>query len=400
MAIPTIIYCDPSIDADTGDGTLAAPYGRYGYMLAQMTFDGTNGNFLAIKQGTNIIGSDWTLPSGTNTIDQLSHVVWDGENAFDPEDDPTLLTPVTFDGGNADTPIFDHWGGNNHQKTWINWRWFNFTNCGAAALVECYNQMHFLQCGFYDNSGGGVLAVGSGNHNVMGCFFSNVGGSYVASFTHGHFIGNYVYASDAGSTHAFRIGGCGSALHNVFDINGTSAIYASGATYQKLIANNTIVQRAKGTIRDGVWFTTSIGASTTTILNNVFIGQEHALNGWIGTYDVPTMLANSFYDCKDVMYGMDAIHFGNVPAIGHSDNEIVESDPIKRTGSRPMGLTSMSDRFAYYQPNDIGRMVSGGFPFGSGQHRGAVPPAAGGGDTMAAYNRGRIDALRQLGTLR
>ena len=52
MAAPTNYYVDPSINADSGSGTVGSPYGDLEYCLEQITRDATNGDQINIKSGT------------------------------------------------------------------------------------------------------------------------------------------------------------------------------------------------------------------------------------------------------------------------------------------------------------------------------------------------------------
>jgi hypothetical protein len=148
-----------------------------------------------------------------------------------------------------------------------------------------------------------------------------------------------------------------------------------------LATNNTLIQRTKGTIHDGIWFSKDTLAYASQITNNIFVGFQAALGGWLGAYDLPVFFGNSFYDNTADFNAMDAVLMGDVvPASpGGTNNEKLAEDPFNRTGSKPTSLSDFANRFAYYRTKDIGLLRTGGYPFGSGQHRGAVPPLVGGG---------------------
>jgi len=69
VGAPSQTYVDPSIAADSGSGTVGDPYGDLQYALNQITRDGTNGDQINIKAGTEeILAAALTLATyGTPT---------------------------------------------------------------------------------------------------------------------------------------------------------------------------------------------------------------------------------------------------------------------------------------------------------------------------------------------
>jgi len=143
-----------------------------------------------------------------------------------------------------------------------------------------------------------------------------------------------------------------------------------------MVANNTLVQRTKGTIRDGIWFGTTVAVSSTSVINNIFSGHEAALDGWLSTYEFLHLQGNTFYDCNSAMNAIDQVMRGNAPsASATSDNVIVQDNPLAEQGLKPDSLDNISRKYTYYGLADSA--LSLGYPFKSGYFRGAVAPPAG-----------------------
>jgi hypothetical protein len=176
MAI-TETYVDPSIAGDSGTGTIGDPYGDVQYALNTMTRDGTNGDRINIKAGTDeVLGAGLSLATyGTPTAD--APLVFQG------------YTSAVGDGG-----IGGISGGGSYKI--IN----------EAAI----DSVSFIDMHLHSGSAGGSLILLRNNVNVVNCEIDNCTGDGIRLNT-GVIVKNCY-------------------LHNLANVVGTYGVYAIGGT--------------------------------------------------------------------------------------------------------------------------------------------------------------------------
>ena len=156
MAQQTEIYVDPSINADSGSGTLASPYGDLEYALEKETFDLTNGTRVNVKVGIKEILAANLATAAADTSDPGKSVAWG----------PTLAAPLTLqgyddiagDGGKAEID-----GGGTTVWTSITLDSVHFKdlkvhNCGSNSILRFDNSCSAINVDAYNTSGNGIFA--------------------------------------------------------------------------------------------------------------------------------------------------------------------------------------------------------------------------------------------------
>ncbi len=229
MAAPTTYFVDPSINADSGAGTVGDPYGDTKYAVDQNTFDTTNGNKLAIKSGT-----DEVLTESLNTTFTTNS--WS----------PTANAPIIIEGystaegdggiggisGNGSIAII-----NSTALDFIFLKDLHMHNTGSANVCTIGENCVVDNVEF-DNSTGDGLTIDR-FCNVIQCFFHDLAGDGIAHVDHGttvlfcHFVNdgtsdmdNCVVINNGGNA----VGFC------LFDIDGsTDGIFSNHNTPYILI---------------------------------------------------------------------------------------------------------------------------------------------------------------------
>ena len=177
----TEVYVDPSINADSGTGTIGDPYGDLQYAVNVQTPDSTNGDRFNIKAGTSEVLTGALSLAAYRTPTISAPVVFQG------------YTSAQGDGGIGDIDgnsgkVFDstandyvHWkdlklhnGGTNDFLVQVdNYCVFEnveFSNI-TGSLVDCDIGNHFINCRFTDAS---VYGANIGSQSqFFHCVFEN-----------------------------------------------------------------------------------------------------------------------------------------------------------------------------------------------------------------------------------
>ena len=266
MAI-TEIYVDPSINADTGLGTLISPYGDLEFAIEQTTHDTVNGTRVNIKAGTAEIlaaSLDTAMSSSSPTIAWVPTIT--GQIVFQG------YTSVAGDGGKGDIngnagnfSISTNFG---QHMAWID---LHMHNTGTAAIIGTTSYCHFFRCEFDTSTN--ILPVNLGSETS---FIDN----YVHDFTTAATI--YVSVSQTSmcmnnliiirSTNGVGfnqpIAGTTQFWNNIIDCgtDGTGIVCRDKC----IVMNNSIY--ANASIRIGISFTSSSSRIGSIIANNLVEG--------------------------------------------------------------------------------------------------------------------------------
>jgi hypothetical protein len=203
MAI-TQYYVDPSINANSGTGTIGDPFGDLQYALDTVTRDSTNGDQFNIKSGTaEVLTATLSLTSyGTPAAN--AHLILSG------------YTSAANDGGIG---IIDGAGSYPalSMPRHVDVKDLELRNSGSNTIAggnnKDYNTM--TNCIIHENSGAtyGVL-----NWNLSGCYIYEVGATNGVSGCHAYGCGIF-----QGTTNTF-----------------SDAIYLSGGGYGNVVRDNLI----------------------------------------------------------------------------------------------------------------------------------------------------------------
>lgn len=355
MALPTDIYVDPAIAANSGSGTIGDPYGDLQYAFDTATRDTSNGNYINVKAGTA------EVLTGT-----LSFATWGSPTS----DSPTIIrgyTSVADDGGIG---VID---GNNGDFT-----------CAAFGLDYQLHNMRFY------NTGTAEICTFSGRSLVIGCQFdtgatSSVGlfGALASSVT---FIGCHligVSTSIRGLVGSMTVEGCyftgafekaidfstqsvGAVRRSIFSLTGASVgVYSRARGH--IVTNNSFL--SAGGTGSGIELTS--GSENGTYNSNIIegfsgsggCGVKVPAGGLLGAY-----FNNAFYNNATNESGVST-------RLGmYADNEILSGSGFAKSGS-----DTFSNRGTYFAPLNVGAVWGGAFPSLTSLDKGAIQHTAAGG---------------------
>jgi len=240
MAI-TETYVDPAIAGDSGAGTSGDPYGDLQHALDTMTRDGTNGDRINIKAGTDEVLAAAIDLSTYGTPDISANLVFQG------------YTSVAEDGGiggisgDGSYSVFS-----STSLDYVHFVDMHLHNCGGNIIVRVDDWCSLVNCeldnstthGFYCGAAGIVLACHF--HNIGGYGIFDIGGVDVS---HSYFEN----AADDFDIAAIYLGSSrGLAEFNIIDIDGSSdgirignpsntvrfnTIYSAGGTGQGIVTS-------------------------------------------------------------------------------------------------------------------------------------------------------------------
>jgi hypothetical protein len=341
-------YVDPSIDSDSGSGTIGDPYGDLQYALDSIYQDTTNGDRINIKSGTAEVL--------TGTLDYTTYGT------------PSISLPLHYEGytsaeGDGGVGEIDGDGlySIHDQSTFEGMHFRNLTlgNCGYNSVLEIdrFCGVHF--CKIHTTSGNGVVSNGTTSTAITHTWFDNIGGYGTVSINSVH---DCLFTN--GATHSFNYGisGQGSKLNVVsrccFKLSGTSGgIYGSTTTYWDIRYNSFYTTGTAGT---AVKYREVYGSNTEA---NLVQGFTNGLTGYSsGEYGSGLVLNNAFYDCTT--------NLSNVT--NELNNESLSANLFDLSGS----ISSFADRLTYFNPVDQGNVYTA---MPGGLVKGAIQPAASGG---------------------
>lgn len=291
MANPNDYYVDPSLNANSGTGTLGNPFGDLQYALNNITRSTTVGDQINIKAGTaEVMSSAITLATyGTPT----TSLIFAG------------YTSAANDGGVGEITF----GGTN-----------------ANVFAATYNQVH-LKSMKVGNFGTGNLNMGGTNCSVLlseiHTFSGNatITGNLVASHIHTHtgaafcvILNNTVAYGNLIRSQAPRgLYGNGSGVQAIGNVivnsaAGTNGIEVFSVGSGNVVLNNSIINTTAGT-GAGIVLTSTTHANQTTVANNIIQGWSGAGGAAIkftsSTRPVAMIRNNRWFNCTSGISGSD-----------------------------------------------------------------------------------------------
>ena len=347
MGAPSETYVDPSINANSGTGTIGDPYGDLQYALDTMTRDATNGDRINIKSGTaEVLTGTISLASyGLPRFDR--YLVLEGYDSVAGDGGIGAI-----DGNAGNFTIFN--------SDYISVKNLKLFNTGTAVVIDPPSYAYIQNCEITQSSTGGIL----GTHYVIveKCYVHDIAGygvkdcrrvanCYFENGTTDKFTNaaEYLLASLAPSftKNLFSLDSATNAIEcgHISLVTGNSVLCSGGTGYgiklsRTMICNNNLVEGFSGTGGAGLYGT--------------------------GTHDLFAVDSNAVYNCTT--------NYDYPNDIFADDNETLVSSPFAKTGSLPTDFTSAtfwSDLYAYFAPVDIGNVYDG-FPAGTNQTKGAV----------------------------
>lgn len=341
MAGPSEYYVDPSIDANSGSGTVGDPYGDLQYALDQITQDTTNGDRINIKAGT-----DEVLTAKLDfTTYGTPHVNY-----------PLILQGYTSAAGDGGIGGIDGNGGNFtiSDEGEVSYRDLHLHNTGTAQIVTLTNAF-MIDCELDNSSGNGVAASGTNSEALISrCHFHDIGGVGVHATAGTSIL--FSYFADGTKTFSnavelwvehncvcrcfFTLTGSGAAVWT--RRRGNMAVHCS--ILHSGSGNGVHLHDAS--VDGGNWMYNTIEhsgsgkgvyvASAVDQIQEIFNNTVYA-SGSATAYD-PSHITTD---------GIDDF-------IVKENNESIGSSPFSKSGSN-----TFANRLTYFAPNDVGSILTG-----------------------------------------
>ncbi len=344
-------YVDPSINANSGAGTVGDPYGDLQHCLDTIS-QGTSGDRINIKAGTAEVLTAAIDLSTYGTTSHLKPVLFVG------------YTSAEGDGGVAEIDgdgsysIFD-----SSTLEGIQFRYLTLGNSGSNRVLglDRFSGVHF--CKIHTTTSDGVYSHLQTNVSVTNTWFDNIGGVGTNRVSGVHdclFTNGTNTFSDAVSLPGSRLSFVNRCC---FKLSGTSNAIKGISTAWTLITNNSLYTTGTG---DGI-DVRSVYAEG--IQGNLIQGFATGVDGMTSGETEPGVLTlNAFYDCTT-----DTTNFEY-----SFNNESLSANMFDLSGS----ISSFADRLTYFNPVDQGDVYTA---LPGGLVKGAVQPASSGGGSVP-YN--------------
>ncbi len=338
----TQTYVDPSINANSGTGTVGDPYGDLQYALDTMTRDSTNGDQINIKAGTAevLTGSlDFTT---YGTPDHYAALSFSG------------YTSVENDGG---TGSID---GDGLYKiaslpSYTVMKDLELFNTGSNQVISgSATRTSLINCELHTQSGGSYSVY---NISLYGCHLhdmtSSSGMGAVNCYGCGLFdVGYYLFQGYQ-------------AIRNISVITTTArAIFGHNQGYVQCIGNTVLCN-------GGVGLSFTGSAYSANIYDNLIEGASTGI--YFSTTDSAFIAGNAVYNSSVADYDMRSNAFGT------DVNESLSASPFEKTGA-----ATWANAKAYFAPANVGNVRTGAISNFDGV-KGAInvqPTAGGGGSTV------------------
>ena len=351
-------FIDPSLDSDTGTGTLSDPYGDLEYAISTAGQNTSAGNIYNIKSGTaEVLEGSLSLWSshimyGT-TIRGYDSVEDDGGRAEIDCDGFSFYTAATAEG--------------------LVLQNLDIHNCTGDALVldrYCY----VANCSFSD-IGANAIEVGDESH-IIGCHIHDVGGMGISmedDSTRDNINVSNCFLHDS-STRAMTVAIDGSinAVGNIIAIKGGIGIRTGfDGSNASIVGNSILSTDATGSTGISI----NRGWNVNGVAYNLVEGFTTGLDVSSTADDAfGAFVYNGFFNCTT-----DTDIHSNLIHVGAEDNESLPSTPFAKSGT--LGISTVAD---YFAPNDVGNVYA---PAGSlvPRYKGAICPSVtggGGGSTL------------------
>lgn len=314
----THVYVDPSLNSDTGLGTLGSPYGDLEYCIREATFDAVNGTQINVKSGVaEVLSND--LAAAMN--DTGSTPAWV----------PVLYAPVVIrgyttvanDGGKAEID-----GAGAHGLMGVENR--NYIHCidlyvhntGGEIAIKIAAGGSVMRCEVSDCSVNGIQTTNYGV--IYGCYVHNVSGNGISMSGTG--ASAWYNRVEEGPDYVMDVGifGFGSAIsRNTVKLNANTSsdgiITTSGP-----VVNNSVYCPSGGT---GIGIRVSSGSRLGSALNNLvegFSGVGGSGYEAISTLGLTQLMGgNGVFNCtNDFLYATPVIE-----DIG--GNEVLTESPFR-----------------------------------------------------------------------
>lgn len=348
-------YVDPSINADSGSGTIGDPYGDLQYALNSITRDSTYGDRINIKAGTAEVLTAALSLASYGSPSSGAQLIFEG------------YTSVAGDGG-----IGEINGGGSYACTPVGTAYFQVKslklgNSGSSYVVQLNNYCSVVGCEIHTNSANYAVYLNT-YATIISCYIhgctNNLGAIFVSTYS----SVSHCYIDSSVNNYGIILNGAGSiATRNILKLDGDtsfSGIYVSGSGC--CVLGNSIYSNTANT-GAGVY----CASSNTFVANNV-------IEGWSGTGGlaiytgnaISYVMANAIYNCTGTLSSNTKWNALLEP------NDTLDSSPFTNIGTGDFSINGTITGISQ------DAMPTGTFPGGTTANyadKGAVTKAAAGG---------------------
>lgn len=337
MAAPTDYFCDPSIAADSGAGTIGDPWGDLQFALNSITRDATDGDRINIKAGTaEVVSAELDLTSYGTPADTA----------------PLIFQGYTSAQGDGGKGVLDGNGGTHAfwNKATVEGVYFvdlKFQNVGAAtAAINIDRFCGVFDCEFEDIAATNVIIGQIGNaHTVL------------VSRCHFHDLSNTVLKDVRSYGNYFKNDGTkdiGTCLYNCFSWRDIASLDGSSNFFDADGTNLVVCQQANVLSSSGTGIGINFDFGRFGLLTSCLV------EGFSGAGGVGIKVADS---------GRMASLFSNNGAFNNTTNYSIGADVIiaednEELASTPFaksGADTFANRFTYFAPVDTGNVLGGAY---------------------------------------
>jgi len=356
-------YVDPSINANSGTGTIGDPYGDIQYAVDNITRDTTDGDQINVKAGTAEVMSASLDLSTYGTPAASAGLIIRG------------YTSTANDGGVAE---FDCGGFTlcaSSSVSYVDLKVHNgpassrvlFVNVGAAHNCEVYDSYNGIYCGAYSTISNcyvydcGKYGISHGGPSlIQACYVrtrtadsNGIMDRCIYNTGRPGIISNTIISCESTAI-GIDLNQDGATCFNcsVISLAGTGSGIRLNSPATVSGCHNNLIEGFSGSGGEAIFYATAAPAEFKGIVAN-----------------------NTFYDCET------AISNDNSIAVYKTDNSTAGGSPFKKTGS-----DTFANRYSYFEPdtNYAGTNLSGD------GYRGAVVAAAGGGGLLRVNMNGNV----------
>ena len=313
MGAPTEYYCDPTVNANGGDGSSGSPWTRtdgnvVDYALDNITRDSTNGDRLNVKSGT-------------------PHTAATGSFGYNSYGNPTEGSPLIIQGytttagdGGVGTVLMDTQRLAASAKNNVHFIDMEFDTC----RLQAGSYGHVLNCTIKNVSSSTALYLGNSAY-VEGCYIQLSGsakGIDMASGNGSDVQNCFIELADSTTGPGVDIRGFTNSISNtVIKIGTGSAVGIDVGTYTANVKNNSIY--SNGGSGSGIELTNAL-CRADVIKNNLIEGFS-ASGGYgiklFATSENYTVAGNAVYNC-------DTAYDTHNEWIMEGDNETLSESPF------------------------------------------------------------------------
>jgi hypothetical protein len=332
-------YVDPSIAANSGEGTIESPYGDLQWALDNTSRNTANGNQFNIKFGTaEVLTAPLDFATFTTPTVATAPLVFRG------------YAETLNDGGVG--AISGGGGAVIGSISHTHWRDMEVYNGGANTLVTLGAGNSIVRCKIYDTTGIGInLALG--NCLVSECEITDCDEGVVCASTMASVVNNFF---KFGSTRYFSkaLKNTASSLtlveRNIFSIGSSGTAISLEQLGGRVVSNSIFAAASNGV---GIAISAASRSQNAMIVNNViegFSGEGGRGISFINTTTVPLQYAHNACFDNETNYHQ----IGDAIAIEDIDNEVLTASPFAKSGA-----DTFANRFAYFAPVDTGNIRGG-----------------------------------------